>query len=382
MKQYAPLVALGVFMALGIVFASVTHVELKNGGVESAAVSIVLGSSTSTTSTSTAPAGPALVDVLQQLQTQVQSLTSEISDLHVQLGVMNIKSFFTRPLQRGDSGTDVSKLQEILAEIPDVYPADINTSSTPTGYYGYVTEIAITRFQNQHQLKATGNFDAPTQQKFYELLPNLLTQNSTSTEFTPLDLSYIAGLPSADDLQAQISQLASDTATTQSSLNDLTDQIAQFESGLSNVQATTYETITNLQNQFEAASAPPVETAAIPTPTSATTSSVTSTATTPTSTTPAPPPLSISNIQAMNTTKTSSTITWTTNASSTSEVDYSTDSSLSASKTLTVTNSAMVVQHSVVLQNLSPGTAYFYRVVSRSSSGATASSSRQSFNTH
>jgi Domain of unknown function (DUF4082)/Bacterial Ig domain/Bacterial Ig-like domain (group 3)/Calx-beta domain/Cadherin-like domain/Purple acid Phosphatase, N-terminal domain len=69
------------------------------------------------------------------------------------------------------------------------------------------------------------------------------------------------------------------------------------------------------------------------------------------------------------------TITWTTNEDSTSKIEYSTDPELLTSTsalppgTITVNQSAFVLQHSVPLTGLTPNTTYYYRVISIDRSG-------------
>ena len=48
----------------------------------------------------------------------------------------------------------------------------------------------------------------------------------------------------------------------------------------------------------------------------------------------------------------------------TSQVDYSTDPALPASATLTQTDGAFVLQHSLTLTGLAPAATYYFRVIS------------------
>src|SRR6185436_3940264 len=66
-------------------------------------------------------------------------------------------------------------------------------------------------------------------------------------------------------------------------------------------------------------------------------------------------------------------ITWTTDEAATSRVDYSTASSFAPSQTLSVSDAAFVKEHSVRLTDLTPSTAYFFRVRSTDRSGNEAS---------
>ena len=78
-----------------------------------------------------------------------------------------------------------------------------------------------------------------------------------------------------------------------------------------------------------------------------------------TSTTDTTPPV-ISSVTATPGT-TTATITWTTNETSTSRVDYGTSA---ASLTLNASNPTLATAHSISLSSLTPGTTYFYRVTS------------------
>jgi len=96
----------------------------------------------------------------------------------------------------------------------------------------------------------------------------------------------------------------------------------------------------------------------------------------------APPPDTtapvISGVQAMNITASSATITWITDESATSQVEYGTDTNYG---TLTTLDSALVTSHSVTISNLTASTTYYYRVRSKDSSGNEAVSGSGSFTT-
>ncbi len=72
----------------------------------------------------------------------------------------------------------------------------------------------------------------------------------------------------------------------------------------------------------------------------------------------------IANVSAGNVTTNSATITWTTDQSSDSVVEYGLDTSYGSS----VTNSTPIYYHTVVLNGLSASTTYHYRVKSKNSS--------------
>src|SRR5207247_6531656 len=73
------------------------------------------------------------------------------------------------------------------------------------------------------------------------------------------------------------------------------------------------------------------------------------------------------------------TIAWTTDVTSTSQVEYGTTTSYG---TLTTLNSSLVTSHSVALTGLSAGTLYHYRVHSKNASGVESISGDFAFQTN
>ncbi len=92
--------------------------------------------------------------------------------------------------------------------------------------------------------------------------------------------------------------------------------------------------------------------------------------------TPSGPPV-LSDISAGSLTDTGATITWTTDVSSDSVVNYG----LTTSYGNTSSNGTMVVSHTRTLTGLSPSTTYHYRVKSKNTSGQTATSGDFTFTT-
>ncbi len=89
------------------------------------------------------------------------------------------------------------------------------------------------------------------------------------------------------------------------------------------------------------------------------------------------PPL-ISNVASGNITSSGATITWTTNESSDSQVEYGLTTGYGNATTL---DPSLVTSHSVALAGLSANTLYHYRVKSRDASGNLATSSDFTFTT-
>lgn len=325
----------GLFVAVALIVSFL--VGYKFGDLQKLTASLIAATSSGSNASSSAPAVPTLADILQKLQDQEQLVAIQVADLRDQLDVINLKTTLVRTLKRGDSGDDVSKLQELLGNLPDLYPPEASSSDIITGYYGRETEAAVKKFQDQSGLKQTGILDQDTKSKLFELSTNSTADGVASNQLAPIDFSNVADL---QNLQDQISQLVANEANDAANISDLQDQIAQI----------------NL------APSPAPQPASAPAP--------------------APSPaLSISSVQSSNITQSSATITWTTNNPSTSEVDYSLNSSLPSDQTGKVSSATMVTSHSISISHLSSATKYYYRVLSQDNTGSTASGAILSFTT-
>jgi len=96
------------------------------------------------------------------LQAQAQALLQQISQLQVQLAggggssttVINSSNCpnIGRTLKLGSSGSDVSRLQIFLAQDPSVYP-----QGTVSGYYGALTQAAVSRWQVKYNIVSSGS---------------------------------------------------------------------------------------------------------------------------------------------------------------------------------------------------------------------------------
>ena len=78
---------------------------------------------------------------------------------------------------------------------------------------------------------------------------------------------------------------------------------------------------------------------------------------------------------------TTTLITWKTNESATSIVEYATSSMSTSTSVTQVSDSALVMSHSITLTNLTPSTLYYFLVKSRDAAGNTATSSEMTFTT-
>lgn len=333
MQKHTLLLASGV-LAVSLVTILALHSDVRHSSLAAAIASLSGLTATTSPSDSSASTAVGIVDVLQQLQDQELRLTTEVSDLRAQVEAAHLKAVFVRVLQHGDSGEDVTTLQSLLATLPDAL------ATSTTGYYGSLTVKAIKNFQTASSLKATGIFDAETRDALIAAAQDQKDASSEDTNFTPTGLSSVVEYQQTmRDLQDQVSQLSIKAA-------DLQSRVTALESGLSDVQ-----------------------------------SSVSTLASTPSPAAPATAqPLSIANMQA-TTTKTSATITWTTNNPATGEIDYSQNSSMPVNQTLTAKSSVMATDHTIALPSLTSGAVYYYRVISTDSSSTIANSSTLTFTT-
>ena len=85
----------------------------------------------------------------------------------------------------------------------------------------------------------------------------------------------------------------------------------------------------------------------------------------------------ISSVTATDITDTSATISWTTDESADSRVDYGLDSTYGSA----VSDGSLVTSHSIALTGLDPSTEYHYKVTSADGSGNSASSADLTFTT-
>ncbi|MBU6388544.1 peptidoglycan-binding protein [Patescibacteria group bacterium] len=310
---------------------------IANHQTLAAALEAAMGMQNATSSPESAmgtSTAPSLVDVLQQLQIQNQLLASEVADLRTKAEEVHLKDVLPRTLKRGDSGDDVKTLQALLSGVSDA------AATSTTGFYGGMTEKAVKDLQEQAGLKGTGVFDAQTRDA---LAASIQDQAAAASADVPIDVSSIADpQQTMQNLQDQISKLSSALSDTQATVADLQNQVTNLESEIAVMQ--------NAVSQ-------------------------------PLPATPTPQPLSISNIQVGTITKTSAAITWTTNNPSTSEVDYSQNSSMPVSQTLTVKDATMVTGHTATLSSLSSGVTYYYRIISEDNTNTIANSSNLTFTT-
>ncbi len=80
-------------------------------------------------------------------------------------------------LRQGMTGNDVKTLQTLLATWPNIYPEGL-----VTGFFGPLTQKAVTRFQENNELRPTGEVNADTLKRINVLLTggNMLSFSEVS----------------------------------------------------------------------------------------------------------------------------------------------------------------------------------------------------------
>jgi len=100
------------------------------------------------------------------LQAQAQALLAQIAQLQAQQAATPVSTTVSgnvntsgnscptigRVLKLGSTGTDVTSLQQFLALDSSVYP-----EGTVSGYYGSLTQAAVSRFQSKHNIVSSGS---------------------------------------------------------------------------------------------------------------------------------------------------------------------------------------------------------------------------------
>lgn len=112
------------------------------------------------TSTITTGDTVAMMAQIQVLLSQIQALQSQIAGMKNQ-----VTTLIKTGLQQGTTSVDVTKIQQLLASDPTIYP-----EGKVTGYFGQLTANALKRFQERYSIRATGEIDSDTQSLLEEYL--------------------------------------------------------------------------------------------------------------------------------------------------------------------------------------------------------------------
>ena len=281
--------------------------------------------------------------------TQIKTLQEQVKELKSELAEAKIKIKFTETLYRGISGDKVIELQEFLKQFPDIYPEGL-----VTGYFGPLTETAVQKLQEKHDI-VSGGTTATTGYgqvgpKTRAQLNSLLTTGAGSSGVTP------PGLLTAPGIQKKLATSTSPVPPTTATSTTSTTTPSGTTPAIPATPATP-----SGGGGGGGGGATPATPATPAEPESDTTSPV------------------ISNIQTTSVAETSVTITWDTDELADSKVDYAFNSPITtASSTIDATTT---INHSINLSSLGAGTTHYYVVVSKDGSSNTATSSEQSFTT-
>ncbi len=130
-----------------------------------------------------------LLEQIQILQNQLQELASNqqqgISDSNYQPNSNQenaiISACFEKNIERGMSDSEIISLQSVLKEDASIYPEGL-----VTGYFGPLTQKALSNFQDKYSISEASNFIGPkTREKLNQIYcPAQITSNDS-----PLNLS-------------------------------------------------------------------------------------------------------------------------------------------------------------------------------------------------
>lgn len=365
--------------------------------------------------------------LIQTLQQQILSLTAQLDALkkvqsqvvQTQQDIQGTLKLISK-LREGMTGDDVKLLQTVLASDGEVYP-----EGKITGSFGRLTALAVKRFQKKHNLDQVGNVGPKTLKKLNEVLqqypvaveerdgkkehcaivppghliaPGWLRKQNGEKPIVPSCQVLPYGIKkqievvatTTPDTTAPVISGVSATNITSSSgivvwttnesakskvyygtnpvLNLLTASslvdntfVTSHSVGLSGLAAsTTYYYV--------------VESADASRNVATSTQASFNTLVAPDTTAPV-----ISSISALNLASTSITVSWVTNENATSKVYYGATSPLNISNAISVSDSALLINHSLGLSGLSASTTYYYVVESKDAANNTMDSSEQSF---
>lgn len=101
---------------------------------------------------------------------------------------------FSANLKRGSSSSEVTRLQEFLKAMPDIYPEGITT-----GYFGTLTEKAVRRFQAKYGIEQVGIVGQKTRAK----LNILIMSGNAHMQTPPQSLQHVSPQPKKELLPQQ-----------------------------------------------------------------------------------------------------------------------------------------------------------------------------------
>jgi len=98
---------------------------------------------------------------------QIEALRAQLVELQQELAKLQgeVKDLIKEGLKEGMNDHDITKIQELLATDSDLYPEGL-----VTGYFGSLTRKALMRFQERHEIPASGRIDEDTRGLLEEYL--------------------------------------------------------------------------------------------------------------------------------------------------------------------------------------------------------------------
>lgn len=120
--------------------------------------------------------------LIEKLGEQIKNLERQVSELFDQLKQIQQRTpetagaLFLKTLYRGAFGEEVKKLQNLLKEWPEIYPEGL-----VTGYFGPLTEAAVRRFQQKHNIEPIGIVGPKTRAKLNELALEFYKQKEAAS---------------------------------------------------------------------------------------------------------------------------------------------------------------------------------------------------------
>ena len=265
----------------------------------------------------------------KELKTQTKALEKQGKEQAAQL---------VRQLREGSEGDDVRVLQAMLAADPDIYPEGVIS-----GFFGKKTAQAVKRFQKKHGLFQAGAVGPQTLRELQKLLGKhqlVIVNNGNGTTTSQL-CTLVKPEQFFKGWNKKYKDHDDDDGDDDSENRNRLIPICKTVSG-------------DWWNNIFPGGAP---------------------TTTPIVDITAP---MLSTIASSNVTTSGATITWTTNESATTQVEYGTTASYGS---MTMINAALLTTHSAALTGLASNTTYHFRVLSKDAANNLATSGDLTFTT-
>src|SRR3989338_2097668 len=301
------------------------------------------------TATTTQTIAERLAELLQQIKT----LQEQLLDLEAQQqslrGEIREAVQITRQLAIGATGDDVRELQELLASDPELYPEGIIT-----GYFGSLTARAIERLQERFGIERAGEVGPLTRQTINQLLSrfahgqkNVFERISDDEDEDDVDRTALA--PGVKGVK-----VCHKTGTGQHTIS-IGGPAVQAHLAHGDTLGRCDDEVKGDDDDEDEDEDDDED--------------VTD--------------LMISDVSARRITESGATITWETNEDADSTVWFATSSGfvIGAAGVQMKTSSSEVEKHQIRLDDLKPGTTYYFRVGSEDTSGNDAVSNEFSFTT-